>query len=76
MFDLLQGWNRAGGESRGGRGGSRKLAVALLSVHTPSKNPPPISGMQAYISYLPGSIFSEVNFALWAFSEVRLQDLT
>jgi hypothetical protein len=46
------------------RGGSRKLAVALQGVHTTSKNPPPISGMQAYISYLAGSIFSEVNFAL------------
>jgi hypothetical protein len=37
-----------------GRGGSWKLAVALLSVHTSSKNPPPISGMQAYIAYLLG----------------------
>jgi hypothetical protein len=35
-------------------GGSRKLAVALLSTHIPSKNPPPISGMQAYIAYLLG----------------------
>jgi hypothetical protein len=31
-------------------GGSRKLAVALLGAHTPSKNPPPISGIQAYIA--------------------------
>jgi hypothetical protein len=57
---------------RGG-GGSQEWAVALLSVHTTWKNPRPISGMQAYISYFPGSIFSEVNFALWAFSEVRAQ---
>jgi hypothetical protein len=48
----------------GGGGGSWKLAVALLGVHTTSKNPPPISGMQAYISYLSGSIFSEVTFSL------------
>jgi hypothetical protein len=31
--------------------------------------------MQAYNSYLSGSIFSEVNFALWAFSEVRIAPL-
>jgi hypothetical protein len=54
-------------------GGSRELVVALLGVHTTSQNPPPISGMQAYISSFPGSIFSEVNSALWAFSEVRAQ---
>ena len=34
---------------RGG-GGSRKLPVAFLGVHTPAKNPRPISGMQAYIA--------------------------
>jgi hypothetical protein len=28
--------------------------VVLLSAHTPSKNPPPISGMEAYIAYLLG----------------------
>jgi hypothetical protein len=36
--------------SRGG-GGSWKIAVALLGVHTTSKNPPPISWAQAYITY-------------------------
>jgi hypothetical protein len=39
-----------------GRGGSRKLAVALLGAHTLPKNPPPISGMQAYIAYLISSL--------------------
>jgi hypothetical protein len=34
---------------RGG-GGSQKLVVALLGVHTPSKNPLPISEVQAYIA--------------------------
>jgi hypothetical protein len=33
-----------------GGGGSWKLAVVVLGVHTLSKNPPPISGMQAYIA--------------------------
>jgi hypothetical protein len=33
-----------------GQGGSRKMAVALLGVHTPPKNPGSISGMQAYIA--------------------------
>jgi hypothetical protein len=45
-------------------GGSRKMAVALLGVHTPSKNSPQISGMQAYMAYLRGSIFSEVELPL------------
>ena len=27
--------------------------------------------MQAYIAYLPDSIFSEVNYLYWAFSEVQ-----
>jgi hypothetical protein len=27
----------------GGGGGSRKMAVALLGVHTPAKNPPSVS---------------------------------
>jgi hypothetical protein len=39
---------------RGG-GGSRKLAVALPSVHAPPRNPPPISGIQAYMAYLHSS---------------------
>jgi hypothetical protein len=34
-----------------GWGGSQEWAVALPDVHTPWKNPPPISGMQAYIAY-------------------------
>jgi len=55
----------------GGGGGSWKMAVALLSVHTTAKNPHPISGMQAYIAYLPGSIFSDVNYRYHDFSEVR-----
>jgi hypothetical protein len=38
---------------RGG-GGSRKIAIALLGAHTTSENPPPNSGMQAYIAYLLG----------------------
>jgi hypothetical protein len=28
--------------------------------------------MQAYMAYLPGSIFYEVNFRYWGFSEVRI----
>src|SRR5918994_6149123 len=55
---------------RGG-GGSLELAVALLGVHTPSKNPPPISGMQAYIPYLPGGVFSEVTFCYHEYCELR-----
>ena len=38
----------------GGGGGSRKLAVALPGAHTLSENPPPVSGIQAYIVYLLG----------------------
>jgi hypothetical protein len=34
-----------------GWGESQEWAVALPDVHTPWKNPPPISGMQAYIAY-------------------------
>jgi hypothetical protein len=41
-------------EAVGGGCGSQEWVVALLGVHTTSKNPPPISGMQAYISYLLG----------------------
>jgi hypothetical protein len=47
-----------------GGGGSWKYAVALLGAHTPSKNPPPISGMQAYLSYVPVSILCVVEFSL------------
>jgi hypothetical protein len=32
------------------RGGSRRWAVVLLGAHTPSKNPRPVSRMQAYIA--------------------------
>src|SRR5215217_2074849 len=35
-------------------GGLQRWAVALLGVHTTSKNPLPISGTQAYIAYLYG----------------------
>jgi hypothetical protein len=35
---------------RGG-GGSRKLVIASLGVHTSSKNPHPVSRTQAYIAY-------------------------
>jgi hypothetical protein len=38
MFDLLQRWHRALGESIVG-GGSRKSALALLGGHTPPKEP-------------------------------------
>jgi hypothetical protein len=34
------------------QGGPRKLAVALLSVHTPAKNPPAVSRIHAYIAYI------------------------
>jgi hypothetical protein len=47
--------NRGGGESR-------KVSGRSSNVHTPSKNAPPILGMQAYIAYLLGGIFSEVTF--------------
>jgi hypothetical protein len=63
MFDLLQRWHRAVGESIGG-GGSRKMAVALMSVHAPSKNPHPVSRMQAYIAYSRLGECSETRFAL------------
>jgi hypothetical protein len=43
---------------RGG-GGSWKIAIVLLRAHTSSKNPRPISGMQAYIAYLFSSLISE-----------------
>jgi hypothetical protein len=46
--------------SKVGGGGSQKLAVALLGVHTPSKNLAPVSRRQAYIAYVLGSKFSEV----------------
>jgi hypothetical protein len=32
------------------RGGSQEWTIALLGVHTTSKNPPTISEMQAYIA--------------------------
>jgi hypothetical protein len=35
-------------------GGSRNWAVALPGAYTPSKNPPPGPGLQAYIAYLFG----------------------
>jgi hypothetical protein len=47
-------WQGSGSFALRGGGGSRKMAVALLSVHTPSKNPRPILGMQAYIAYILG----------------------
>jgi hypothetical protein len=34
------------------RGGSQEWAVALMGVHTPSKNPRPVLRIQAYIAYL------------------------
>jgi hypothetical protein len=39
-------------DARGG--GSQEWEVALLGVHTPSKNPRPVSCVQAYIAYLLG----------------------
>ena len=45
----------AGLDSRiAGGGGSRRMRVALLGAHTPSKNPRPVSRTQAYIAYLRG----------------------
>src|SRR5215207_3527443 len=46
-------------ESMGG--GSWVSALALLNVHTPSKNPHPVSGTQAYIAWLPKSPNGKVN---------------
>jgi hypothetical protein len=46
-------WGSGSFALRGG-GESRKMAVSLLGVHTPSKNPRSISGVQAYIAYLLG----------------------
>jgi hypothetical protein len=60
-------WGSGSFVLRGG-GGSRKMAVALLSVHTTAKNPHPISGMQAYILILLVGKFSDVR--LYALSEV------
>ena len=42
-----QYWHEAIHEWQGG-GGSLKLVVAFLSVHTLAKNPRPVSRMQAY----------------------------
>src|ERR671911_307583 len=36
--------------NRGVGGGSQKYAVVLLGAHTPSKNPRPLSRIQAYIA--------------------------
>jgi hypothetical protein len=48
----------------GSGGGSLKYAVALLGAHTPSKNPRPISGLQAYTACLLGSEISDVRSRL------------
>ena len=42
-------WGSGSFALRGG-GGSWRLAVVLLGVHTHSKNPRPVSRMQAYIA--------------------------
>jgi transposase InsO family protein len=51
-LDLLQGWNRALGESRGSGGGSREVRGRFSRAHTTSKNPRPVSRIQAYFTYL------------------------
>jgi hypothetical protein len=61
VFYMLQGWYRAVGESRSGGGGSRKVGGRFSNLHTPSKNPPSISGIQAYIAYLLVGIFCELR---------------
>jgi hypothetical protein len=43
-----------------GGGGSQERAVAFLGVHTTSKNPPPVSQVQAYIAYLIGRWIFEI----------------
>ena len=64
-------WHRIIGESKGGSGGSREGSGRSSYLHTPVKNPPPISGKQAYIAYLPGSISSEGRAALKIWTKSR-----
>jgi hypothetical protein len=45
-----------------GGGGSRKVSGLFSYPHTCSKNPPPISGMQAYIAYLFNRLVFEDRF--------------
>jgi len=47
-------WQGSGSFTLRGGGESPKLAVVVLGVHTTSKNPHPISDVQAYIAYLHG----------------------
>jgi hypothetical protein len=49
-----------------GRGWSRKLAVALLGVHTPAKNLPAVSRIHAYIAYILDRNFSLAGVCLRA----------
>jgi hypothetical protein len=45
--------------STNGKVGQKKCVGDDRQRTPPSKNPPPISGMQAYIAYLPGRLISE-----------------
>ena len=48
-----------------GGGGSWRWAVALLGGHTPSKNPRPISWLQAYIAKEPIYSIESLANATW-----------
>jgi hypothetical protein len=55
-----------------GWGGSRKLAVTLLGVHTPSKNPPPFQ-----ICKHTSLIFFKGKFSgVWLFSAYKTTVVT
>jgi hypothetical protein len=43
-------WGSGSFALRVGGGGAQEWAVALLGVNTTAKNPPPLSGTQAYIA--------------------------
>jgi hypothetical protein len=51
-------------------------ARLITEIAHPLENPPPISGMQAYIADLPGSIFSEVELPLYGSSEKFVQKVS
>jgi hypothetical protein len=47
------------------------MTVALLGVHTPLKNPRPVSRIQAYIAELFNRLIFEGSVLLWSESDLR-----